>query len=50
MVSAPVNSALLAEIEQKAASKVSFGSSDPDYNFRQVMQMKMLLDSAAKNN
>ena len=37
MVSAPINQALVAEIEQKAATKISFGNNDPDPNYRFTM-------------
>ena len=50
MVSAPVNQALVREVETKAAEKVSFGTSDPDQNYRFLMQMKLQLDNAFKNN
>ena len=50
MVSAPQNQALIREIEAKAAEKVSFGTTDPDQNYRFLMQMKLQLDSAHKNN
>ena len=50
MVSAPITQALVREVEQKAAEKVSFGSDDPDQNYRYLMQMKLQLDNAHKNN
>jgi len=50
MVSAPLNQALIREIEAKANEKVSFGTSDPDQNYRFVMNMKLQLDTAFKNN
>lgn len=50
MVSAPLNQALVREIETKAREKTSFGTSDPDQNYRFAMQMKLQLDTALKNN
>ena len=50
MVSAPVNQAIVREIETKAAEKVSFGTEDVDQNYRFLMQMKLQLDQAHKNN
>ena len=35
-----INQALVREIENKAAEKISFGSQDPDVNYRNVMMMK----------
>ena len=49
MVSAG-NQAQIREIEQKAAEKTSYGLSDPEQNYRMVMNMKIQLDSAYKNN
>lgn len=50
MVSAPINQALVRELETKAAEKVSFFNSDPDQNFRFTMNMKLQVDNAYKNN
>lgn len=38
---APLNQALVREIEQKAREKTSFGTNDPDLNYRFAMQMKL---------
>jgi len=50
MVSAPVNQALVREIENKAAEKITFDNNDPSQNYRFTMQMKLQLDNAMKNN
>ena len=34
MVSGPVNQALVNEIEQRAAAKISFQTNDPDLNVK----------------
>lgn len=47
---APINQALVREIEAKAAEKVSFSTNDPDVNYRFTMQMKLQVDNAYKNN
>ena len=44
------NSAVLREIEQKAAEKDSFGTNDPDQNYKFAMTMKLQVDNAYKNN
>ena len=44
MVSAPLNQALVREIETKAAEKVSFGTDNADLNYQFLMQMKAQLD------
>ena len=41
MVAPNINPALLREIDERAARTVSFGTRDPDINYRQTMQMKL---------
>ena len=50
MVSAPMNQALLREIEEKASEKLSFGTNDPNQNYKFLMTMKLQVDNAHKNN
>jgi len=48
--SAPVNPALVQELERKAREKMTFDSVDPDQNYRFAIQMKLQIDNAYKNN